>query len=74
MTSHTTSPRSESMFHRWFGPNDGTHWNIAGAVGVIILGSYLVYNSQKAATTIIVVEQAPAATAPAPPALPTPGK
>jgi hypothetical protein len=74
MTRRSAIPHNRSILHKWFGPNRGTHWSIAGSVGVIILGSYLVYSSQKAATTIIVVEQSPAATTPASPAPPTPEK
>jgi hypothetical protein len=72
MTRQSAIPHNKSILHNWFGPNRGTHWSIAGSVAVIILGSYLVYSSQKAATTIIVVEQTPTATIPAPPAPPIP--
>jgi hypothetical protein len=32
--------------HEWFGTNRGTHWTVAGAVAVIIFGSYLIYNGR----------------------------
>jgi hypothetical protein len=36
----------KNTLHKWFGPNRGTHWTIAGSVAVIILGSYLIYNNR----------------------------
>jgi hypothetical protein len=48
---------------KWFGANRGTHWTIAGAVAVIILGTYLIYNTRDgnpaAATTITTAGQTP---------------
>ena len=26
----------KNMLHKWFGPNRGTHWTIAGSVAVIM--------------------------------------
>jgi hypothetical protein len=54
--------------HKWFGTNRGTHWTIAGAVAVIILGSYLVYNGRDGnpATTIAAAGRAPAPMTPGP--------
>ena len=48
--------------HKWFGTNRGTHWTIAGSVAVIILGSYLVYNSRDGnpATAVPAAMRAPA--------------
>jgi hypothetical protein len=37
---------SRRWLQKWFGSNRGTHWNVAGAVAVIILASYLVYNGR----------------------------
>lgn len=37
----------KTMLHKWFATNRGTHWSIAGAVAVIILGSYLVYSNSQ---------------------------
>jgi hypothetical protein len=36
---------------KWFGSNRGTHWSIAGSVGVIILGTYLIYSGHNGNTT-----------------------
>ena len=59
----------KSMLHKWFGPNRGTHWTIAGAVAVIVLGSYLVYSNRDqtpvTASTTSAAQQTPAPTAPA---------
>jgi hypothetical protein len=57
--------------HKWFGANRGTHWTIAGSVAVIILGSYLVYNSRggnptTTTSTVPAAERPPARTAPGP--------
>jgi hypothetical protein len=68
----TRAPGSEndSILHRWFGPNRNTHWTIAGAVGVIILGSYLVYsnrdNKPTTTTTISAGERTSAPISPTP--------
>jgi hypothetical protein len=63
----------KSWLDKWFGPNQGTHWSVAGAVAVILLGSYLVYSNNSdstrtAATPVSAAEQTAAPTAPAPPA------
>jgi hypothetical protein len=59
----------KSMLHKWFGPNRGTHWTIAGSVAVIMLGSYLVYSNRDqnpvTASTTSAAQQTPAPTAPA---------
>jgi hypothetical protein len=34
-----------------FGTNRGTHWTVAGAVAVIILGSYLIYSNHGSSPT-----------------------
>jgi hypothetical protein len=72
MTGHSAIRHDKGVLHKWFGPNRGTHWTIAGSVAVIILGGYLVYStrdsSPNTATTISAAEPTPAATAPAPPA------
>jgi hypothetical protein len=72
MTAPSSIRRKKSMLYRWFGPNRGTHWNIAGSVAVIILGSYLIYNNRDRALTtaapVSAVEPTPALMAPAPPA------
>ena len=59
---------NRSWLHRWFGPNRDTHWSVAGAVAVILLGSYLVYSNQTTAPPNATAEQTPAPIAPAPPA------
>jgi hypothetical protein len=62
--------RNKNMLHQWFGPNRNTHWTIAGAVCVIMLGSYLVYsthdNGSTTAAAISATERAPAPPGPAP--------
>ncbi len=63
--------RNESFLQKWFGPNHGTHWNIAGAVAVIILGGYLIYSMRDSDNPIMspsATVQTPAPIAPAPPA------
>jgi hypothetical protein len=49
-----------------FGRNRGTHWTVAGAVAVIILGSYLIYSNHGSGPTPTLGEAAgtPAPTAP----------
>jgi hypothetical protein len=63
MISPAGRQSNKSMLHQWFGPNRNTHWTIAGAVGVIILGSYLVYSNRDSrpitAPTISAAEQTP---------------
>jgi len=55
---------------RWLGPNRNTHWTTAGAVAVIMLGSYLIYSIRDGASTTVapnsMAEQTLAPTAPAP--------
>ncbi len=50
-------------FHKSFGTNRGTHWSIAGAVAVIIFGSYLIYSSRGSnlatATTASAAQETP---------------
>jgi hypothetical protein len=71
MAGHTVDSQSKSTFQKWFGPNRNTHWSIAGAVAVIVLGGYLIYSNREVAPTIVVpmtaVEQPPPPTATAPP-------
>jgi hypothetical protein len=45
MTGHPIGQRTKTTLRKWFGPNRDTHWAIAGAVGVILIGSYLVYSN-----------------------------
>jgi hypothetical protein len=70
MTDPSIIQHNKNTLHKWFGPNRGTHWNIAGSVAVIMLGSYLVYSirdsSPTTAATISATEQAPAPLIPAP--------
>jgi len=42
-------------FHNWFGTNRGTHWSIAGSVAVIVIGSYLIYNSRNGNPTTTII-------------------
>jgi hypothetical protein len=64
----------KSWLHKWLGPNQGTHWSVAGAVAVIMIGSYLVYshnsdNNRTPASPISAAEPsaAPMASAPGAP-------
>jgi hypothetical protein len=70
MTERSVIHNDKSLLRKWFGPNRGTHWTIAGSVAVIMLGSYLVYSNRDAtsvtAITISAPEQTPAPTTPAP--------
>jgi hypothetical protein len=70
MTSHRPVQSDKSMLQKWFGPNRNTHWAVAGAVGVIMLGSYLVYSNRDSNPATIAVisatERTPAPIAPAP--------
>ena len=73
MGGPSTIRHDKSWLHKWLGPNQGTHWAVAGAVAVIMLGSYLVYSNNSdsnrtAATPIAAAEHAAAPMAPAPPA------
>ncbi len=56
--------QTKNTLLKWFGPNSGTHWTIAGSVAVIMLGSYLVYSirdgSPANAVTFSAPEQTPA--------------
>jgi hypothetical protein len=61
MTGSPVIQHDKSMLHKWLGPNRGTHWSIAGAVAVIMLGGYLIYS-------ISADERPPAPMIPAPPA------
>jgi hypothetical protein len=68
MTSHPATQNHKSMLHKWFGPNRGTHWTIAGSVIVIMLGGYLVYSNRDVnPPTTASVSSAPAAPAPVTP-------
>jgi len=58
----------KGLFHKWFGPNPGTHWIIAGSVVVILLGSYFVYSNQNNSLPNAAVPATEQAPAPAPPA------
>ena len=63
----------KSWLHKWLGPNQSTHWAVAGAVAVIMLGSYLVYSNNSdsnrtAGTPIAAAEHTAAPMVPAPPA------
>ena len=69
MTGPSVIQRDQSMLHKWFGTNRGTHWTVAGFIAVIMLGSYLVYSnrdtSSTTATSISAAERTPAPPAPA---------
>jgi hypothetical protein len=56
--------------HKWFGTNRGTHWTVAGSVGVIIFSSYLIYNSRDSnpttSNTVPAAEGTPAPMTPGP--------
>jgi len=66
MAGPSATRRNKSWLRKWFGPNRGTHWSVAGAVVVILLGSYLVYSNHTTATPIAAAEQTPAPMARAP--------
>ena len=59
MTGPSVIQHNKSMLRKWFGPNRGTHWSIAGSVAVIILGGYLIYSAERTPAPM-----APAPTAP----------
>lgn len=62
--------RDKSMLQKWLGPNRGTHWTVAGAVAVIMLGGYLIYSIRDVNNSIIppsATVQIPAPIAAAPP-------
>jgi hypothetical protein len=46
MTGLSVIRHDIKMLRKWFGPNRGTHWSIAGSVAVIIFSSYLIYHSR----------------------------
>jgi hypothetical protein len=71
MGEPSTIGHDKSWLHKWLGPNQTTHWAVAGAVAVILLGSYLVYSNNSdsnrtANTPISAAEQPAAPMAPAP--------
>jgi hypothetical protein len=70
MTGPSVIRHKKNTLHKWFGPNSGTHWTIAGSVAVIMLGSYLVYSIRDSnpttAAAISATERAPAPLTPAP--------
>jgi hypothetical protein len=69
MTGHSVIRHDKSVLHKWFGPNRSTHWTIAGAVAVIILGGYLVYSNRDSnPRTAAAISTAEGTPAPAPPA------
>jgi hypothetical protein len=73
MSGPSTIGHDKSWLHKWLGPHQGTHWAVAGAVAVILLGSYLVYSNNSdsnrtAATAISAADQTATPLAPAPPA------
>jgi hypothetical protein len=66
MTGHSVIRHDKSVLHKWFGPNRSTHWTIAGAVAVIILGVYS--NRDSNPRTAAAISAAEGTPAPAPPA------
>jgi len=46
MTVLAVIRHDSKMLRKWFGPNRGTHWSVAGSVAVIIFASYLIYHSR----------------------------
>jgi hypothetical protein len=76
MTGHPGT-KHEGVMHKWFGPNRGTHWTIAGSVAVILLGSYAIYTSNRdsaPATAVIIAAPPEPVAAPAPVVPPAPVK
>ena len=61
MTGHSVIHHDKSMLHKWLGPNRGTHWTIAGAVAVIMLGGYLIFSMSAADRTSVPMAPAPPA-------------
>jgi hypothetical protein len=59
------------MAHRFFQVDRNSHWIIAGAVAVVMLGGYLVYSFDANKPTVVVTIPA-TAPAPAPIAAPLP--
>jgi hypothetical protein len=70
MAGPSATRHGKSWLHKWFGPNRGTHWSVAGAVAVILLGGYLIYSNHDGnpPTTppLAAAQQTPAPMAPAP--------
>ena len=70
MTALSAPRHDKNKLRNWFGTNRGTHWSVAGSVAVIIIGSYLIYNSRNGnpTTTIIftAAERTPSPVTPAP--------
>jgi hypothetical protein len=65
------APRTKTA-RNFFSVNSGTHWSIAGAVIVIMVGSYVIYsNTDRSPIPIVAVQAvtAPVALTP-PPAIP----
>jgi hypothetical protein len=70
MTAHPVVHNKNGALRRWIGPNRNTHWTTAGAVAVIMLGSYLIYSIRDGTPTTAApnstAERTPAPTVPAP--------
>jgi hypothetical protein len=75
MAARSAIRHNKGTLHKWFGPNRGTHWNIAGAVAVIVLGGYFIYSNRDrtptTAASISATEPSSRAIAPALPAPPS---
>ena len=54
MTGPSSVQQTKNTLRKWFGPNNGTHWTIAGSVAVIMLGGYLVYSIREGSPTTAV--------------------
>jgi hypothetical protein len=52
MTRRADSQNIRSILRRRLGPSRSTHWAVAGAVGVIILGSYLIYSNHDISSAV----------------------
>jgi hypothetical protein len=67
-----------SMLQKWFGPDRGTPWVIAGSAAIILLGSYLVYvnrdGKSTSAVAIPATVETPVPMTPVSPAPPAPAK
>jgi hypothetical protein len=63
--------RDKNMLLKWLGPNRGTHWTVAGAVAVIMIGGYLVYSIRDSNNSIIPLSATVQTAAPIAPAAPT---
>ncbi len=71
MAGRTGIRRDKNTLQKWLGPNRGTHWTVAGAVAVIMLGGYLIYsirdgNHAMGPSSATVQIPAPIAPAPSP--------